>query len=290
MEKPSIKKISIIDNQNTQKNQNKSLQSNSDTFNFLSETIPSVRVDQLHTRLNFTQSYKSSQSYLTKSFKDWKMQIDDAPIFRYIFRNILPDRHLEFGTWEGFGTLLCLEETDATVWTINLLFGERDLTDESRVCYSFNDTPEDRDAINNWTEKVGISNEFIMRYRQTDSIGYIGRLYLEKNLGSRVCQIYSDSKTWDISKYPRGFFDSALIDGGHSKDIVFNDTKKAFELVKSNGIIMWHDFCMDYDIYQNFKASLGVMDCLYENWDFIHSNLQDVFWIEPSFILVGVKK
>jgi len=218
------------------------------------------------------------------------MQIDDAPIFRYIFHNIAPDRHLEFGTWEGFGTLLCLEETDATVWTINLPFGERDLTDDSRVCYSFDDNPDDRAAIDTWSEKTGITKEFTQKYRRTDCIGFIGRLYLEKNLGSRVCQIYCDSRNWDISKYPDGFFDSVLIDGGHFKNIVLNDTQKALKLVKHGGIIIWHDFCMDYEIYQKFKASQGVMDCLYENWDFIHSNLQDIFWIEPSFLLVGVRK
>jgi predicted O-methyltransferase YrrM len=262
----------------------------SETVNFLEKHIPSISVDLLHKRLNYTNSCKYPESSRQKSFIEWNMQIDDAPIFRYLFKNIKPARHLEFGTWEGFGTRLCLEETDATIWTLNLPFGERDLADESRVCYSFNDTIEDRAAIDSWSEKVGIAKEFIKKYRRTDFIGFIGRLYLEKNLGNRVCQIYCDSREWDISKYPDGFFDSVLIDGGHFKDIVLNDTQKALKLVKPGGMVIWHDFCMNQEIYQNFKASHDVMDCLHENWDYISSNMHDIFWIEPSFILVGIRK
>jgi predicted O-methyltransferase YrrM len=259
-------------------------------LNFLQEHISTVNVDLLHQRLNYMDPCIYPKISRQKSFLDWKMQIDDAPIFRYLFRNVKPGRHLEFGTWEGFGTRLCLEETDATVWTLNLPFGERDLTDESRVCYSFNDTKEDLAAINAWSEKAGITKEFVQTHRRTDCIGFIGRLYLEKNMGNRVCQIYCDSREWDISKYPDGFFDSVLIDGGHLKDIVLNDTQKAMKLVKPGGMIMWHDFCMNQEIYQNFKASQGVMDCVFENWDYISSNLRDLFWIEPSFILTGIRK
>jgi hypothetical protein len=69
-----------------------------------------------------------------------------------------------------------------------------------------------------------------------------------------------------------------------------NDTKKAFELVKPNGIILWHDFCLKYEIYKSYKEKHDVMDCLFENWDFITSNLEDIFWIDPSLILVGIRK
>src|SRR5581483_11246495 len=61
-----------------------------------------------------------------KRFADWKMEVDDAPILRYVYRQVRPRRHLEFGTWEGTGACYCLEECDANVWTINLPDGERD--------------------------------------------------------------------------------------------------------------------------------------------------------------------
>jgi len=122
----------------------------------------------------------------------------------------------------------------------------------------------------------------------TDSFGYIGRLYLERGLGSRVCQIYSDSTKWDISNYPTGFFDTVLIDGGHQEDVVISDTRKAFELLKKGGLIMWHDFCPP--IYDKFETTLGVMRAIHQQWEWINEQTLKLFWIYPSWILVGVKK
>ena len=42
-------------------------------------------------------------------------------------------------------------------------------------------------------------------YRRSDAGGYIGRIYREKGLGNKVCQIYCDSRDWDSSNYPPGF-------------------------------------------------------------------------------------
>ena len=60
---------------------------------------------------------------------------------------------------------------------------------------------------------------------RTDAHGLIGRKYLNAGWGNRVCQIYADSRDWDTRHYPRGFFDSAFIDGGHAYDVVANDTQ-----------------------------------------------------------------
>lgn len=260
------------------------------SYPFLRERIPTVNIDVLHSRLAFDTACSYPQASRKKSYLDWKMELDDAPIFRYLYRNFQPHRHLEFGTWEGYGTRLCLEETDATIWTLNIPFGERDPVDDGRVCYSYSDDKKSIDALEHWAEKIGVPVDVLTGSRRTDCIGFIGRYYLEKELGNRVCQIYCDSQKWDISNYPQGFFDSVLIDGGHSKEIVSSDTRKAFKLIRPGGLILWHDFCMDSTIYQNFQATRGVMDSVYENWDFIQSNVQDLFWIEPSFILVGIRK
>jgi hypothetical protein len=50
-----------------------------------------------------------------------------------------------------------------------------------------------------------------------------------------VAQVYTDSREWDTSHYPDGFFDSCLIDGGHTQDIVVSDTMQALRLVRSEG-------------------------------------------------------
>ena len=82
-----------------------------------------VSVKDLHVKLGFSTPIDYPVSSLAKPLTKWNMEIDDAPIFRYLYRNIMPLRHLEFGTWQGTGVLYCLEECDATVWTINLFEG-----------------------------------------------------------------------------------------------------------------------------------------------------------------------
>jgi hypothetical protein len=90
-----------------------------------SRLLDVVSVIDLHERLGFATPLEYPQGSMNKSFADWKMEVDDAPILRYIYRHVRPRRHLEFGTWEGTGACYCLDECDAHVWTINLPDGER---------------------------------------------------------------------------------------------------------------------------------------------------------------------
>ncbi len=242
--------------------------------------VPAVPVRDLHTHLRFTAPLDYPRESLSKSLKDWQMEIDDAPIFRYIYRNFQPKRHLEFGTWQGAGVLYCLEECEATVWTINLPQGERQ-KDGSWAYSWFVKAPKKR---------LFGSKEDKNIWYQTDKIGSIGRFYLEAGLGNRVSQIYCDSREWDISNYPPGFFDSALIDGGHSEEIVTSDTVKACQLVRSGGIIMWHDFCEQAEVQNNCSSTKGVVNTIRTNWDWLNQQVRDIFWIEPSWILLAVKK
>jgi FkbM family methyltransferase len=244
-------------------------------------TIPSVSVQRLHKELGFARPVDYPQSSLNRPLEQWKMEIDDSPIFRYIYRNFRPRRHLEFGTWQGTGTLYCLEECDATVWTINLPGGENKASGQPAYALY----PDELASAKQWAREIGMAEQDSYR---TDCLGFIGRFYLEKGLGSRVCQIYGDSTKWDISNYPPGFFDTALIDGGHQEDVVISDTAKAFELLRSGGLIMWHDFCPP--VYDKFETTLGVMQAIHQQWEWINEQTLKLFWIYPSWILVGVKK
>jgi hypothetical protein len=237
--------------------------------------IPLIHVFELHTALNFATPLDYPRSSLIKRFAQWKMEVDDAPIFRYVYRNAKPRRHLEFGTWLGVGTVFCLEEATATVWTINMPFGEG--------TYGFyeHDLPD----AHAWAHKVGIA---VSGSYSSDAIGFIGKAYLERDMGNRVCQIYCDSREWDASNFPEGFFDTVLVDGGHMAEIVASDTRKALPLLRSGGIIMWHDFCPTE--YLRFEACKGVMSGIAHEWEFINNETTKLFWIYPSMILVGVKK
>jgi chromosome segregation ATPase len=248
--------------------------------------ISVIPLPDLPGRLGFSEPISHPQIPLVKSFVDWKMEEDDSPIFRYIYRNSPIHRHLEFGTWQGMGVLYCLEETDATVWTINLLEGEESVSGDWAYSQTFDASDSVPVSSNSKTFLDEMDRPII--WHQTDAYGFIGRLYKEKNLGSRVCQIYCDSREWDISQFPSGFFDSALIDGGHTEEIVISDTRKALRLVRPGGIIMWHDFCPVEEVIESCSSTRGVFNAIYHHQAEIAAKLQDFFWIKPSWILAGI--
>lgn len=239
--------------------------------------VPGVHVFDLHRVMGFDEELDYPRDSLVKRFANWKMEVDDAPIFRYLYRNLRPRRHLEFGTWLGKGTMYCLEESAATVWTVNRPFGDKG-------DYGFG--AEELSAAHAWARKVGIT--YCEHGYTSDSLGFIGKCYLENNMGSRVCQIYCDSREWDTTQYPTDFFDTVLIDGGHQREIVVNDTRKAIPLLRSGGTIMWHDFCPTE--YPRFEACKGVMSGIAELWESLRHDMAQLFWIYPSMILVGIKK
>lgn len=240
-----------------------------------------VKVEFLQACLNFISPINYPAASRGKSLDQWKMEVDDAPIFRYIYRHIRPRRHLEFGTWRGTGTVYCLEECDATVWTVNLPDGENN----SGGGHSYSHHPDELPELQAWAQKTGMTVQNMYR---TDTLGFIGREYLERSLGNRVCQIYCDSKVWDTSNFPDGFFDSVLIDGGHQRESVISDTQKALPLLRSGGIMMWHDFCPP--VFSKFESTRGVMQAIYLMWDALSQEMDQLFWIKPSWILLGVKK
>lgn len=224
----------------------------------------------------------------TKPLANWRMEEDDAPIFSYLYRQHQPRRHLEFGTWQGFGTCLCLEASPATVWSLNLPHGET--KPDGKWAYS--QRLAEGDAAPIWSEKqvFGTKETGPIVYHRTDADGFIGRFYRARGLGSRVCQIYADSREWDPSVYPAGFFDCALIDGGHEADTVINDTRKALAVLRPGGLILWHDFCPRPEIRTQFASVLGVTAGLAQLLPELAASMKSLVWIEPSWILAGIKK
>ena len=223
-----------------------------------------------------------------KELGQWTIEDDDAPIFKFLYQAQQPRRHLEFGTWQGWGTSLCLESCSATVWTINLpdgeerpdgtwAYGER-VTDPR-------DLPKDIVSENFGEDELGPRT-----YHRTDAGGYIGRIYREKGLSHRVCQIYCDSRKWDNSNYPADFFDSVLIDGGHESEVVVNDTRKALQVLRPGGLIMWHDFCPPIEIRSQFESVKGVTAGVESILSELEAQLERLCWINPSWILIGIKK
>jgi predicted O-methyltransferase YrrM len=248
-------------------------------------SVSEVSVDELGERLGYTERLRYPEASRRKRLTEWRMEDDDAPIFRYLYRNAAPRRHLEFGTWQGTGALYCLEESPATVWTINLLDGEpNDQGDWTYAGLLSADSPQA-----NWAESRDSGTDG-QRWFRTDSLGFVGRFYREAGLSHRVCQIYCDSRRWDDSAYPDGFFDTILIDGGHQEEIVLSDSHKAFRLVRPGGLILWHDFCPNPDAYRTCPAVRGVAHAIHAMEGRLSELCSDLFWVRPSWILVGVRK
>lgn len=247
--------------------------------------ISVVSTDRLQTTMGFSEDPAPPAVNSQTPLDRWKMEINDAPIFRYLYRNFRPKRHLEFGTWQGAGVVYCLEECDATVWTLNMPFGE----DKSNGGAAYSGAGESyglgATLAKEWAQRLGLPPQDAYR---TDSFGFIGRFYLEKQLGNRVCQIYCNSTQWDIANYPEGFFDSVLIDGGHEAHVVLSDTRKALSLLRPGGLIMWHDFCPP--VRDKFEVVQGVMSGIEQASELLSASLEKLFWVKPSWILVGIKK
>ncbi|MBI2513662.1 MAG: class I SAM-dependent methyltransferase [Opitutae bacterium] len=218
----------------------------------------------------------------------WQMERDDAPIFAYLYRQFQPRRHLEFGTWQGFGATLCLENSPATVWTINLPDGET--KPDGTWAYGHrvldaSSAPPGAIVADHGHDAAGPRT-----YHRTDAASYIGRIYREKGLGHRVCQILCDSRDWDTAAYPADFFDSVLVDGGHAADVMISDTRKALSVLRPGGMILWHDFCPRPDIRERFDSARGVCAGIEQILPELAPQLATLCWIDPSWILLGLKK
>lgn len=251
--------------------------------------VPVVRLEDLPPLLDSDEPAASIRQTQPKNLEQWKMEIGDQPIFRYIYRNTQPQRHLEFGTWEGEGLCYCLQECAATAWTINLLEGES--RSNGDWAYATSDPDPNTDAPGQWTEKMicGDESEKIVWHR-TDAYGFIGHRYRSEGFGHRVNQIYCDSTQWDCTHYPSDFFDSVLIDGGHQAATVISDTRKALSVTRPGAVIMWHDVCPELA----FSAGNEVVDEVATAITLLRQELEDqlawFYWIKPSFIMIGQKK
>jgi predicted O-methyltransferase YrrM len=203
--------------------------------------------------------------------------LDDAPCLRYLFRNFKPSRHLEFGTWKGEGVLRVLEECGAHVWTLNLYEGET--AKDGGWAY----LEKMAQTRGRGIERKGLTV-------RTDAGGMIGRLYLEAGMGSRVDQIYADSREWDDGAYPDGFFDSVFVDGGHDAATSRSDLYKALRLLRPGGLLLLHDFCPDPEVNQKYSSTAGVTSMVLEEHERLISMCGDLFWIKGTWILCGIRR
>ena len=235
--------------------------------------IDIVPAEELGTALGFGRPFATERKIYRKQLADFQTETDEAAVYAYLYRCVKPARHLEFGTWEGFGAALCARSCDAEIWTINLPEGERD-------------------AAGNPLYGLAAGSPGALNFDgqvPSDSGDRIGWRYRAAGFESRVHQILCDSRNFDASQFAPGFFDTVLIDGGHQAEVVTNDTNKALPLLRAGGIMIWHDFCPDVEALRRNEAPRGVVRAVIDNFTEWNLCFSKIAWIRPSWMLIGVR-
>lgn len=234
-------------------------------------SIRIVPVEALGEALGFRAPYVPEQMLYRYGLEDFKTEVDEPGIYRYLYRHLAPRRHLEFGTWEGFGTVLCAASCAAEIWTVNLAVGERDAAGAPRYgSQRLAGEAEAADGAGDAGERIG------WRYR---AAGY----------AARVHQLLCDSRDFPTQDFAPDCFDTVLVDGGHTEELVVNDTDKALPLLRSGGVMIWHDFCPIPTALSASEAGRGVMRAWVAHHDRWRRQFTELFWVRPSWLLIGVK-
>lgn len=66
-------------------------------------------------------------------------------------------------------------------------------------------------------------------------------LYQGTAVERRIEQLFGDSKTFDHTPYLAGC-DLVFVDGSHAYSYVVSDSARALEMVRSGGVVLWHDY------------------------------------------------
>tara|TARA_Y100001970_G_scaffold180069_1_gene219230 strand:- start:45 stop:830 length:786 start_codon:yes stop_codon:yes gene_type:complete len=109
-------------------------------------------------------------------------------------------------------------------------------------------SPEDAKIISltlnpndvNEVKKNDVDNKISYRNIINESI-YDKFMFSETTIEKKIQVIFQNSIDFDHNIF-KNKMDLIFIDGGHTYSIVKNDTEKSFDMLKTNGIILWHDY------------------------------------------------
>lgn len=136
-----------------------------------------------------------------------------------------PKRILEIGTYQGYTTRLLLNNTNTCrVVTVDLPRTER-----------INELTVDQQRVRS---DASYNDDYLKTIQNIS-----GELYLEgisQEQAARLELIKRDSTELDFLA-EIGEVDFAFIDGGHSYEVILNDTEGVRSCMKK-GVIVWHDF------------------------------------------------
>ena len=158
---------------------------------------------------NFCISPGNQITGMTSNYRSWIISVLSTTS-----KNIF-----EFGTCSGKTTYLMAlnSDQDSKIYTITL-------------------RPRD---TNEYKKKIGDS-DIAQRNIINESI-YDKFLFSDEPEKKKIEVIFSNSLQFDEKKF-HNKIDLIFIDGGHTFSVVKNDSEKAFKMIKSKGVILWHDY------------------------------------------------
>jgi predicted O-methyltransferase YrrM len=99
-------------------------------------------------------------------------------------------------------------------------------------------------------------NDISFRNIMNESI-YNKFLFSNTDVEKKIDIIFQNSLEFDEKRFEKKM-DLIFIDGGHTYSVVKNDTVKAFKMLNSSGIILWHDYV------PGKRSSRDVVKCIDE--------------------------
>ena len=158
---------------------------------------------------NFCISAGNNITGMTSNYESWIISVLST-----ISKNIF-----EFGTCSGKTSYLMAlnSDKDSKIYTITL-------------------KPQD---IDNYKKKIGDS-DIAQKNIINESI-YDKFLFSDEPEEKKIKVIFMDSLLFNEKEF-HNEVDLIFIDGGHTFSVVKNDSEKAFKMVKSKGVILWHDY------------------------------------------------
>ena len=104
--------------------------------------------------------------------------------------------------------------------------------------------------------KKSEDNDVSFRNIKNESI-YNKFLFSNTDVEKKIDIIFQNSLEFDEKRFEKKM-DLIFIDGGHTYSVVKNDTVKAFKMLNSSGIILWHDYV------PGKRSSRDVVKCIDE--------------------------
>ena len=136
-------------------------------------------------------------------------------------------RIFEIGTYNGNTSLLIAKNTppDAVITTLDLPPEDIDIHEPSNLDLA--------DAADN--------DQFLRQVFKTQGAFYVNRA--SSAIRSKVHLLNENSLTFDPMAHSLiGTQDVVFVDGGHDYETIKNDSLKAFQMAKSDSVIIWHDY------------------------------------------------